>query len=111
MNRSTIDASPLPTPLPPHVQPQYYAAIIAAEAIGSGSQPQIAELNIDNPTVSGYAIYEGTRLVRAVFINLKAFMKSATGARGKVTVSFDFVGGGVGSATLKRLAIQSVVFF
>ncbi|XP_006459562.1 hypothetical protein AGABI2DRAFT_201919 [Agaricus bisporus var. bisporus H97] len=106
LNRSILDASPLPEPIPPHVQPQYYSAIIALEAIGSHPQPRIAELQIEESTVSGYAFYEDSQLVRAVFINLKAFLEGQEEERSKVHLKFDFVGGEVGEeVTLKRLDI------
>lgn len=74
LTRSTLDGSPLPSPLPPHVQPQYYAAIIAAEAIGKTGKAQVLELSIDHPQIAGYAFYENGSLTRAVFINSKAYL-------------------------------------
>jgi hypothetical protein len=59
------------------VQPQYYAAIIAAEAIG-GSNTRAIELAIDHPQVAGYAFYEHDELKRAVLINSKAFLQGNT---------------------------------
>ncbi|KAK7050346.1 glycoside hydrolase family 79 protein [Favolaschia claudopus] len=76
--RSTLDGSPLATPLKPHVQPQYYAAIIAAEAIGDSDKTQVHELSINDPRISGYAFYERGSLKRAVFINSLAFLSGAT---------------------------------
>jgi hypothetical protein len=105
--RSTTDATPLPQPLLPHVQPQYYAAIIAAEAIGSQGDTRIAELTINDSSVTGYAFYEGSRLVRAVFVNLNAFLESSS-TRGQTHLDLAFASGSVKSATLKRLAIGSV---
>ncbi len=42
----------------PHVQPQYYAAIIIGEALGDSGQTQAVELSIDNSRIAGYAFYE-----------------------------------------------------
>lgn len=62
--------------------------------------------------MSGYAFYEDSQLVRAVFINLKAFLEGQEEERGKVHLKFDFVGGEVGEeVTLKRLDIALVFFF
>ncbi|KAF8072111.1 glycoside hydrolase family 79 protein [Lyophyllum atratum] len=78
LTRSTLDGSPLPAPAPPHVQPQYYAAIIAAEAIGKTGEAQVLELKIDHPQIAGYAFYENHLLARAVFINSKAYLPEST---------------------------------
>ncbi|GLB40604.1 putative glycosyl hydrolase family 79 C-terminal beta domain [Lyophyllum shimeji] len=78
LTRSTLDGSPLPAPLPPHVQPQYYAAIIAAEAIGKTCNAQVLELSINHPQIAGYAFYEHGFLARAVFINSKAYLPEST---------------------------------
>lgn len=75
LTRSTLDGSPLPSPQPAHVQPPYYAAIIIAEAIGTSGNVRMAEIQINDTDISGYAFYETRRLVRAVFINSKAFLK------------------------------------
>lgn len=108
LTRSITDATTLPRPLPPHVQPQYYAAIIAAEAIGSSGNTDIVELTIDDPVIAGYAFYERSRLVRAVFINSRAFLKSSSD-RTRTHLDLTFAHGSPNSATLKRLAIASVV--
>lgn len=105
--RSITDATPLPKPLPPHVQPLYYAAIIAAEAIGSSGNTHTVELTINDSSVSGYAFYEGSRLVRAVFLNLRAFLTGGS-KRGEIHLDLTFADGSAKSATLKRLAIGSV---
>ncbi|KAG7092119.1 hypothetical protein E1B28_008493 [Marasmius oreades] len=103
LTHSILDGSDLPAPLPPHVQPQYYAAIIAAEAIGKGGRTQIAELSIDNTRITGYAFYESGVLKRAVFINLQAFLSGTSGAR--PSVHLDFSVSGKARMTVKRLAI------
>ncbi|KAJ3558263.1 hypothetical protein NP233_g11543 [Leucocoprinus birnbaumii] len=105
LTRSTTDATPLPNPLPPHVQPQYYAAIIAAEAIGSSGNTRIVELTISDASISGYAFYEGSNLARAVFINLRAFLSTST-SRSQTHIDLTFGNGSAKSATLKRLAIK-----
>ncbi|KAF5359624.1 hypothetical protein D9756_003262 [Leucocoprinus leucothites] len=105
LTRSTTDATPLPKPLPPHVQPQYYAAIIAAEAIGPSGNTRMVELTINDSSISGYAFYEGSRLARAVFINLHAFLTSSS-SRGKTHLDLTFANGSARSATLKRLTIK-----
>lgn len=111
MTRSTLDGSPLPSPLPPHVQPQYYAAIIAAEGLGNTGRAQVQELSIDHPQVAGYAFYENNELVRAILINSKAYL-SSNNPRTSVHLDLSFIGGGAKSAstmTVKRLEIKYVL--
>jgi hypothetical protein len=86
---SILDGSRLLKPLPPHIQPPYYAAIIAAQLIGSSGSTRIIELTVDNTQISGYAVFEGNALVRAVFINLNAF---TTGTRNSVHLTLKFSG-------------------
>ncbi|KAK1234977.1 hypothetical protein PQX77_001811 [Marasmius sp. AFHP31] len=106
LNRSIIDGSDLPKPLPPHVQPQYYAAIIAAEAIGNSGKTQISEIPIDNIRIAGYGFYEDGKLVRAVFINSQAFSKENGETRPSIHLDFDVTGSdGPTDMTVKRLAI------
>ncbi|KAG6887825.1 hypothetical protein C0995_012372 [Termitomyces sp. Mi166 len=108
LTRSILDGSDLSSPLPPHVQPAYYGAIIVAEAIGRSGSTRVAELSINNNQVSGYGFYEGNKLVRAVFINSSAFLSSTTGSRSSVHLGFGFTGGGTAPTkiTVKRLAIR-----
>jgi hypothetical protein len=91
-------------PLPPHIQPLYYAAIIAAQLIGSSGNTTIVELAIDNTQISGYAVFEDNALIRAVFINLNAF---TTGTRNSVHLTLNFSGYGKQPASIvvKRLFI------
>jgi hypothetical protein len=97
-------------PLPAHVQPQYYAAILAAEAIGSSGSTRVSELSVGDARISGYAFYEGNALVRAVFINSLAFYagdKPETRRSTHINISFSGTqaGGSVKSFTIKRLDI------
>jgi hypothetical protein len=92
LNYSILDGSPI-TPLAPHIQPAYYAAIIAAEAIGSSETTQAIEIHIDEDNVSGYAFYEHGILSKAVFINLAAYLPDA-GARNSTHIDFSFTGPG-----------------
>ncbi|KDR78988.1 hypothetical protein GALMADRAFT_63807 [Galerina marginata CBS 339.88] len=92
LNRSTLDGTTLASPLPPHIQPQYYAAIIAAEAIGSSGATHAIELSINNTRASGYAFYEGTKLVRVVLINSQAFFSTDTTARSSLHIDLTFTG-------------------
>ncbi|KAF8734682.1 hypothetical protein AX14_003112 [Amanita brunnescens Koide BX004] len=98
LTRSILDGSPLPQPLPPHVQPLYYAAVIIAEAIGSSGNVQMAEIQIDDPNISGYAFYEGGMIVRAVLINSNAYFG---GARPSARITLNIPG----EMEVKRLAI------
>ncbi|KAJ2921623.1 hypothetical protein H1R20_g15470, partial [Candolleomyces eurysporus] len=110
LTRSPLDATPLSSPLPPHVQPQYYAAILAAEAIGPSGSTRVSELSVGDARISGYAFYEGNALVRAVFINSLAFYagdKPETRRSTRINLSFSGsqAGGSVKSFTVKRLDI------
>ncbi|KAG6844289.1 hypothetical protein H0H87_008158 [Tephrocybe sp. NHM501043] len=111
LTRSILDGSNLATPLPPHVQPSYYGAIVAAEAIGTRGNTRVVELSINNAQVSGYGFYEGTRLVRAVFINSQAFLLSTTGNRPSMHINFKFTGSGTAPTKInvKRLVIRKVL--
>ena len=106
---STNTGSPLSKPSPPHVQPAYYAAIIAAEAIGSTGSTFVQELDIDDPQVSGYAFYEGSVLARAVFINSATFFGGEAN-RTSTHIDLAFNGTGIPPAafTIRRLSIQYV---
>lgn len=103
---STLDGSQLPQPLPPHIQPPYYAAIIAAEAIGPSGLTSMIELEISEAQVSGYAFFEGSVLARAMFINLNAF---TSGTRGSVHIDLDLSGSGQQptAITVKRLSVPT----
>ncbi|KAG6812433.1 hypothetical protein H0H92_002899 [Tricholoma furcatifolium] len=112
--RSTLDGSTLDPPQPAHVQPQYYSAIIAGEAIGNTGRSQVVEISIDDDNVSGYGIYENHVLVRAVFINSEAYLSTDTN-RTSTHIDLGFVVEQAKiktpvSMTLKRLAIECVPF-
>lgn len=111
LDRSTVDGSPLPAPLAPHVQPAYYGAIIIAEAIGTSGSTRAVELDIDNESIAGYAFYEGDVLVRALFINSQAYLKSADEQRGTIHIDLQLAGNGAGPSfmSLKRLSISWVI--
>jgi hypothetical protein len=112
LNRSTLDGSLLSTPLPPHIQPQYYAAIIAAEAIGNSSDTQVTEVNINDTSISGYAFYEGGRLTKAILINSLAFSTTTTTPRPSTHVNLTLANGTVSSQMdVKRLVVPYVQFF
>jgi len=104
LNRSTLDGTPLDPPQPPHVQPSYYAAILLTRAVGTSGSARVVEVTVPLDNVSGYAVYEGGKLVRAVFVNLDAWLASSTGTRPSVHLQL----GGVSarSASVRRLAIK-----
>ncbi|KAH6917931.1 hypothetical protein BKA70DRAFT_1456021 [Coprinopsis sp. MPI-PUGE-AT-0042] len=103
---SPTTGAQLTTPLAARVNPQYYAAIVAAEAIGASGTTRVTELDTRHASVSGYAFYEGTKLARAVLINSAAYLKTAS-TRPTVPVSLKFGSGGPTKATVKRLEIGS----
>ncbi|KAI0355952.1 glycoside hydrolase family 79 protein [Trametes cingulata] len=74
LNRSTADGSPLNPPQPPQVQPLYYAGLVVGSFIGSSGSTKVFELEVNDPNVSGYAAYEGGRLVRIALVNLDAWL-------------------------------------
>ncbi|KAF9048430.1 glycoside hydrolase family 79 protein [Panaeolus papilionaceus] len=104
LTRSITDGTALPSPLPPHVQPQYYAAIIAAEAIGRSGKTKAVELSINDPRLAGYAFYEGGKVVRAVIINSQAYFTTTTTTRGRKHVNFSGIAPSR-KMTIKRLSI------
>ncbi|KAF9000674.1 glycoside hydrolase family 79 protein [Cyathus striatus] len=89
LTRSILNGSALPEPLAPHVQPQYYAAIIIAEAVGKKGATRAVELDIDDPRISGYAFYDSLELTRVVLINSEAYF-SGDGERPKTHINFQF---------------------
>lgn len=106
LTRSPTDGSTLPSPLPPHVNPQYYAAIVTAEAIGASNATRIVELPIEDDRISGYLIYEEDLPVRAVLVNTQLYLPSVVGffqTRRSVRVKLDIAG--ASPYELKRLAI------
>ena len=117
LNRSTIDGSPLDPPSPPHIQPSFYGGLVVNSLVGKTGSSRVVELGVDDSDVSGYAVFEGGTLVRAVFINLHAWLASSTGARPSVHIDLDFARGGAASqsqadafwgrrANLRRLVIN-----
>ncbi|KAJ6514067.1 glycoside hydrolase family 79 protein [Mycena vulgaris] len=106
LTRSTLDGSTLAVPQQPHVQPQYYAMVVAAEAIGRSGQTQVTELIIDDARISGYAFYENGALKRAVFINSLAFLQGATNrTSAHLDLSFSGTGTEPTAFSVKRLVI------
>ena len=58
----------------------------------------MAEIQIDDPNISGYAFYEGGMIVRAVLINSNAYFG---GARPSARITLNIPG----EMEVKRLAI------
>ena len=112
LNRSTLDGSPLSPTLPPHIQPQYYAAIIAAEAIGNSGNTQVIELNITDSRISGYGFYHGGKLTKAILINSLAFFTTTTTARPSTHVNLTSASfTDCSQMSVKRLFVPYVQFF
>jgi hypothetical protein len=98
LSRSTLDNGALTPPLAPHVQPQYYAAIVAASFIGTSNSgqisTQISELSISDSRIAGYAAYDNGQLARVVLINSKAYLTTTRTPRGSVFVNTTVLAGG-----------------
>ncbi|KAI0915487.1 hypothetical protein AcV5_003693 [Taiwanofungus camphoratus] len=118
LNYSTINGSPLDPPAAPHIQPAYYGGLVIDTFVGSTGSSQIVELSVSDNNTSGYAVFEGGQLVRAVFVNLHAWVANSTGTRPIVHIDLNFAmptngtaGSSVGAspatqATARRLVIQ-----
>ena len=79
-----MDNSPLSPPSQPYLQPSYYAGLVLNTAVGGKAAlglTKVVELEISAPNLSGYVIFEMGKPVRAVFINLNAWVKSDEGVR------------------------------
>ncbi|KAF8208721.1 glycoside hydrolase family 79 protein [Mycena galopus ATCC 62051] len=108
LTRSTIDGTPLSVPLPPHVQPAYFAALVAAEAIGTSGVTTSVELDIADDQVSGYAFYEHDVLKRVVLISHTMFFADSGLPRGVTQIALNCTGGkATAKANVKRLFIPS----
>lgn len=90
LNRSILDNTPLDPPQAPHVMPSYYAGILVNDFIGNSGLAKIVELLIPDDNVSGYAVYEGDTLKRAVFVNLHTWLSSSPGTRPSVHIDLSF---------------------
>ncbi|KAH8822898.1 glycoside hydrolase family 79 protein [Flagelloscypha sp. PMI_526] len=113
LDRSISDGRPLLSPLPPHVQPPYYAAVVTRDALGA--QSIIKEIQTGDDYLSAYAFFDPlpprphlgkthppqTSLTaalqdckcadRAVFINLELFLrKEDDGIRPVKQLKLDF---------------------
>ncbi|KDR71209.1 hypothetical protein GALMADRAFT_75264 [Galerina marginata CBS 339.88] len=105
LTRSTLTGLDLSPPLAPHIQAQYYTAIIIAEAIGKSSSTRSIELSISDSRTSGYAFYVGNKLTRVVLMNSVAYL-STSSTRGSIQVSLSLTGSGAPTKmTIKRLFI------
>ena len=105
LNRSIIDNSPLDPPEPPHIQPPFYGGLLVNTLVGASRTPaRITELTVADDNVTGYAAYDASgTLVRAVFVNLHAWLVSSTGDRPVVHLDF---AGVEGSVKARRLVID-----
>ncbi|KAI0642794.1 glycoside hydrolase family 79 protein [Trametes meyenii] len=109
LNRSATNGAPLDPPQPPHVQPVYYAGLVIGTLVGNSSTSQIVELTVDDDNVTGYAAFEGGWLVRAAFVNLRAWLSGSNGNRPSVHLDFHFARAGSarsGNVTVRRLAME-----
>lgn len=108
LTRSIIDGTTLSEPLPPHIQPAYYGALVAAEAIGKTGASSIVELQINDTTLAGFAIFEEKALKRAVLIDSTAFLLTSSGERTSRNVTIIFNGSNPPPTfvDIKRLAIK-----
>ncbi|KAJ3808844.1 glycoside hydrolase family 79 protein [Lentinula aff. lateritia] len=115
LTRSISDGFPLSAPLPPYIQPQYYAGIVAAQAIGPYGNTLISELTIDNPQISGYAFYDDSQ-VKRILINHTHHMHSddtsgLTWSGQSYETSDGLIGGFVSAGTVALNEYLSLVAF
>lgn len=107
LGRSVINGSSLAASVPPHIQPSYYAALIAAEAIGSTGKSKLSELYVNASRIAGYGFYEEDVLVRAVLINSLAYLSTNATLRQSTRVKLKFNDtNSLSMMTLKRLIIR-----
>ncbi|KAI0327551.1 glycoside hydrolase family 79 protein [Cubamyces sp. BRFM 1775] len=109
LNRSTTDGTPIDPPQPPHIQPLYYAGLVVNTLIGSSGVAKLVELSVDADNISGYAVFDNGRLVRAAFVNLQGWLSGSTGTRPSVHLDLDYFGEGMneGKAVIvQRLQMQ-----
>jgi hypothetical protein len=104
--RSITTGQPLVNPLLPHVQPQYYGALVITEAVGTSGSSTVSELTIADPYLSGYAIYEHGSLVRAVLINSLAYFAADAAAGTARPVTRVNLSGISGQVKVRRTGIQ-----
>ncbi|PPQ64596.1 hypothetical protein CVT26_001994 [Gymnopilus dilepis] len=106
LTRSILNGSTLVTPLQPHVQAQYYAAVIAAEAIGPSGNTTVVELFVDDDRIAGYAFYETSILAKVMLINSQAYL-STDAARPAVHIDLNSMGNAILPVliTVKRLFV------
>ena len=80
---------------------------MVAEAIGSSGDTTIAELDVlANSQIAAFALYEGGTLVRAVFVNLKAYEGGS--GRSSVHITPQMAEGGYDTMQIARLSIPCV---
>jgi hypothetical protein len=87
------------------LQPAYYAAIIAAEAIGNSGATELVEISINSTYIVGYAFYESGTLERAIISNAQAYLSTTDVTRTSTHVSLSFTGTGPKNMSVKRLAV------
>ncbi|KAH6909159.1 hypothetical protein BKA70DRAFT_1277653 [Coprinopsis sp. MPI-PUGE-AT-0042] len=92
LTRDPATGQVLETPLPPHIQPQYYAALIAAEASGASNNVYFVELSVNDPRIAAYAFYEGPIIISMVFIDSTGYYRhaSAPGTRRSTHINLVF---------------------
>ena len=106
LSRSPLNGSVLNTTLPPHIQPMYYGALIAAEAIGPSGNTTVTELSVDDNWISAYAFYDHGILARAVFINSHAYFQGSNRTSTQVELLLNGSQYVPTNMVVKRLAIQ-----
>lgn len=97
-----MDGSPLDPPSPPHIQPPYYGGLVITNFVGRSGASKLVELTVNDTNVSGYAAFEGDHLVRAVFINLNAWLSDSTGTRPSTHIDLSFVSDLSGNSTTEN---------
>ena len=93
-----------PSADPPTTNAPYYGNVMAAAAVGNAGNTKIVHLELgDGETASGYALYDGNRLARAVVLNMLEWRSDSTSSRPNATFALQ-VPRGIRFAKVQRLS-------
>ncbi|KAM0209044.1 hypothetical protein ACHAQD_011358 [Fusarium lateritium] len=85
---------PLPSPLSPkaHINPTYYTMLFIADLVADLKKPRITAIPLtEKETAAHFAIYDGKKLEKLIFLNLERYEKNQTAPRGSQTYDISSV--------------------